>query len=65
VFALSLDQIDVSLTPMEAARPLTIAGDPQASTRWAIRELLPASGYVAALAVERRDWRLACWQRWS
>lgn len=31
------------------------------SSGWAVRPLLPAPGYVAALAAEGRDWRPVCW----
>lgn len=62
--AKSLDQIEVSLAPGEPARLLSIEGDPQAGDRWFFQELKPASGYVAALAVEGSACRLSCWQ-WS
>lgn len=60
--ALGLDQFDVSLAPGEPAALLRTEGDPQEASRWSIRELDPAPGYAAALAVEGRNWHLTCWQ---
>jgi 4'-phosphopantetheinyl transferase len=60
--AQSLDQIEVSLTPGEPAKLLSIKGDPHQASRWSLQELKPASGYVAALALEGSGGRLACWQ---
>ncbi len=48
----SPDRVDVSLPPFEPARRLTVDGDPGASSRWSIRDLAPAPGYVGALANE-------------
>jgi 4'-phosphopantetheinyl transferase len=61
--SLPLDQFDVSLTPGEPAALLGTRPDPQEAARWLLRELAPARGYVAALAVEGRGWRLRQW-RW-
>ena len=58
------DQIDVSLSPQQAARLISVAGDPQAAVRWSLQSLAPAPGYAAAIAVAGHGWRLACW-RWS
>lgn len=57
-----LDQFEVSFAPGENARLLHVQGDLEEAARWSLRELTPAAGYVAALAVEGHDWRLACWQ---
>src|ERR1700722_4961199 len=60
--SLPLDQFD--LLPA-AGKPDTAPGaqqDPSDATRWSLKELTPASGYAASLAVEGHDWRLACWQ---
>jgi 4'-phosphopantetheinyl transferase len=62
--SLALDQFDVSLAPGEPAVLLSTRENPQEASRWTLRELSPGPGYVAALAVEGRDWRLDCWQ-WS
>ena len=60
--SLSLDQFDVSLVPGEPAALLGTRHDPADVSRWSIQELAPAPGYAAALAVEGRGYRLACWQ---
>lgn len=56
-----LDAFDVSLTPGEPAALLGVRGDAQQAARWTLVELLPADGYVGAIAAEGRDWRLRCW----
>ena len=48
----SLDSFEVSLAPGEPARLLSIEGDLKEASRWHLRELVPAPGYVSALAVE-------------
>ena len=60
--SLPLDQFDVSLAPGEPAELLRTQRDPSEASRWSIHELTPAPGYVAAVAVEARGWRLSCWQ---
>ena len=57
-----LDRFDVSLTPGEPAALLRTLGDPHEASRWTLQALAPGPGYIAALAVEGRDWQLACWQ---
>lgn len=57
-----LDSFDVSLKPGEAAQLLAVRSAPADRTRWLLRSLTPAAGYVAALVVERAGWRLRCWQ---
>jgi 4'-phosphopantetheinyl transferase len=54
-------RLAVDLFPAEAARLLSLDGDPSAAARWSLRELTPAPGYVAALAVEGKGWQLTCW----
>jgi 4'-phosphopantetheinyl transferase len=54
-----LEQFDVSLVPGEPARLLHVESDPGDTSRWSLRWLEPAPGYVAALAVEGHDWRPA------
>ena len=60
--SLPLDQFDVSLAPGEPAAVLGTQQDPSEASRWALQELAPAHGYIAALAVEGHGWRLTCWQ---
>ena len=57
-----LDRFDVSLVPGEAAALLSTPDDPPEASRWTLQELFPGPGYVAAIAVEGRGWRLRCWQ---
>lgn len=62
--SMPLDRFDVSLVPGEAAALLATRGDTQEASRWALQELMPAPGFVAALAVEGHEWELECWH-WS
>jgi 4'-phosphopantetheinyl transferase len=57
-----LDQFDVSLIPGEPAALLSAQSDSDDVLRWTLRNLIPASGYAAALATEGRDWTLSCWE---
>jgi 4'-phosphopantetheinyl transferase len=59
--SLPLDQFQIDQILGEAAPLLSIPGDPQQGTRWFLRKLIPATGYVAALAVEGKGWKLAQW----
>jgi 4'-phosphopantetheinyl transferase len=59
--SLPLDQFDVSLSPFEPAALLRTGDDEMDAARWSLRELTPAEGYAAALAVEGHDWQLKCW----
>jgi 4'-phosphopantetheinyl transferase len=56
-----LDRFNVALVPGEPAQLLSINGEAQPAADWLLQELAPAPGYVGALAVRGRDWRLACW----
>jgi 4'-phosphopantetheinyl transferase len=60
----SLDRIDVSLEPFEPAHRLIIQGDPEAPSRWSLRAVVPAPGYVAALASEGDKMRLVRQSQW-
>ena len=62
--SLPLDQFSVSLTPGIPAALLSVEGDPEERSRWSLRELIPAPGYAAALAVEGKRCILNCW-RWQ
>lgn len=62
-----LDRIDVSLSPFEPERPLSVHGDPQKPSGWSLHGLTPAPGYAAALAHEGDDvprLRYAQWPDW-
>ena len=60
--SLPLDQFEVSIVPGEPAALVSVEHRSSEVLRWSLRELFPAADYVAALAVEGRDWNLACWQ---
>ena len=49
----SLDSFEVSLFPGKPARLLCVGGDPLEASRWRLRALTPAHGYVGAFVVER------------
>jgi 4'-phosphopantetheinyl transferase len=56
--SMPLDEFDVSLAPGEAAALLRNHKDPNEVTRWSMQSIPMPTGYVAALVVEGRDWRL-------
>jgi 4'-phosphopantetheinyl transferase len=60
--AIELDRFDVELRPGEPPVLLSVHNDPHEAARWSLQELIPAEGYVGALAVEGNDWQLKCWQ---
>jgi 4'-phosphopantetheinyl transferase len=61
-----LKQFEISAAPREAAGGLSAQWASGEISGWWLQGLIPAPGYVAAVAVEGRDWRLANWQwRWS
>ena len=60
--SLPLDRFQVVPILGEAAPLLSLDGDPQEASRWSLRKLIPAPGYVAALAVEGQGWSLAQWR---
>jgi 4'-phosphopantetheinyl transferase len=57
----SLDQFDVTLSPGSPAMLLNSRIDSKEMGRWTFQDLHPASGYAAALAVERDLSRLVLW----
>ena len=58
--SLQLDKFAVTLRPGETPALLSVADDPGAPSRWILRNLEPADGYAAALAVEGHGWKLKC-----
>ena len=60
--SMPLDQFEVSLVPGEPTALLSTKANPQEASRWSFRELFPAHGFVAAVAVQGNDWRLKCWE---
>jgi 4'-phosphopantetheinyl transferase len=59
--SIPLDKFQVSLTPGEPAELLRVEGDPKETARWIISELMPGTGYVAALAVSGAGWKAHGW----
>jgi 4'-phosphopantetheinyl transferase len=57
-----LDAFDVSFLPGEQASLLGVRDDRDAASRWSLWGLTPATGMVAAVAVEGQTGSLACWQ---
>lgn len=57
-----LDQIEVSFTPGELPRMISIAGNLHAAACWTLEDLAPAADYKGAVAVEAKGLRFACWQ---
>jgi 4'-phosphopantetheinyl transferase len=62
--SLPLKRIDVSAPGGRVAMLDEATGEWRTCPRWGLRTLAPLPGYVAALAAEGQDWRLALW-RWS
>jgi 4'-phosphopantetheinyl transferase len=60
--SLSLDKFDVSLGPGESARLLKIQHESKEASRWCLRQISPAPGFAAALAVRKHGLQLNCWQ---
>jgi 4'-phosphopantetheinyl transferase len=60
--SLPLDQFEVSLVPGKPAALLSAQRDSNEAFRWSLQDLFPAADYAAALAIEGRDYSLACWQ---
>lgn len=56
-----LEQLDVSIAPGKPARLLGVEGNPNERLRWSLYSFTPASGYLAALAVEGHGWDTARW----
>jgi 4'-phosphopantetheinyl transferase len=56
--ACPLDGFAVSLAPGRYARLLAVEGDPEGPRRWTLCSLAPAAGFLGALAVEGRGFRV-------
>jgi|GEM_PF-134532 len=59
---LPLDGFEVSPSSEGQVAGLTLYGHPQEARCWSLLKLLPAPGYLAALAIEGSNWCLQCWQ---
>jgi 4'-phosphopantetheinyl transferase len=59
--SLPLHQFDVSITANDEDALLATRPDESEASRWSLREVPAGEGYVAALCVRGRDWRLRDW----
>lgn len=59
----SLSAVEVCFLPGEPAQVIRVSGDAEAASRWSLRELAPAEGFVGAVAVRTGQIHLRCW-RW-
>lgn len=60
--SLPLADFVVSLVPGERPALLNVKADPKETSRWSLRALSPAPGYIGAVAVEGQNYRLTHWQ---
>jgi 4'-phosphopantetheinyl transferase len=61
-FALGLASFEVSIEPGDSDALLGVTGDPAAWQRWRLADVDVASGFAAAVAVERRELVISCWE---
>jgi 4'-phosphopantetheinyl transferase len=54
------ESFDVAFGRDGPVRLLHVGGKPEEANRWELLGLLPAPGYIGALAVEGQDWELRC-----
>jgi 4'-phosphopantetheinyl transferase len=59
--SLPLHQFDVAIKAEEIDALLSTRPDASEAAQWSLREVPAGSGYVAALCVRGRDWRLKHW----
>lgn len=59
---LPLAEFEVSVAPWEPAALIGTSWDSQEASRWTLKDMYPAPGYVAAIAVEGSDWQLRRWR---
>ncbi len=57
-----LDSFDVTVAPDEPARLLAVHGPGPAASEWSLYHLEPCAGFVGALAIRGKHWRVARWQ---
>jgi 4'-phosphopantetheinyl transferase len=58
----ALPEIGVTLAPGKPAQLLNIGTDVQAAKRWSLISLLPANGFVGAVAARTNGLKLVCWR---
>lgn len=59
--SLAVEQQSDSLVREQSSRLRHVAHGPREFSGWSLAQLRPAPGYLAAIAVEGRGWRLSCW----
>ncbi len=59
--SLPLDQFDVSIAVGDTDALIATRPDASAATLWSIRDIPAGAGYVGAICVRGRDWRLKDW----
>jgi 4'-phosphopantetheinyl transferase len=57
-----LNRFEVSFSPDEPSRLLSMGGDPELASQWLMLSLHPVAGFTAALAIKGHGWRLHFWQ---
>ena len=57
-----LNRFEVSFSPDEPSRLLSMGGDPELASQWLMLSLQPVAGFTAALAIKGHGWRLHFWQ---
>ena len=55
---LALDRFEVPLEPSATRAIASCLDDPSECSRWSLREIVPAPGYLGALVVEGDGWTL-------
>ena len=53
-----LDRFDVTLIPNQEARMRSLEEDPQKAAAWSLYHFEPDAGYIGAVAIKGKDWRL-------
>ena len=61
-FALDPSQVHVSVSRGRPVASFSVSGDPGEASRWYLHDLVPGSGYTAALAVQEKNLRLSRWE---
>lgn len=56
-----LDRFDVNLLPGEPPRMLALEGDTERAARWSLHHLVPAHGYLGAIAIEALGLSISTW----
>ncbi|MCT7951979.1 4'-phosphopantetheinyl transferase superfamily protein [Ancylothrix sp. C2] len=57
-----LNEIEVSITPGEPAKLLSISGDTQKAGRWTLTHLIPHPSYIACVAISAHNLDYKYWQ---